>query len=61
MHHTYANPVVNYRPPKEHPNRICITAGGNLISYNSDLSVRIADINTTKLDWNSVVSTKDAK
>jgi hypothetical protein len=39
---TYTNPVVNYWPPKKHPNRIRITAGSNLISYNSDLSVRMA-------------------
>ena len=58
---TYANPVVDYRPQKEHPNRIRITAGGNLIDYESELSVRTADINTTKLHWNSVVSTDKAK
>ena len=58
---TYANPVVDYRPQKEHPNRIRITAGGNLISCDSELSVRTADINTAKLHWNSVVSTKDAE
>jgi hypothetical protein len=58
---TYANPVVDYRPHKEDPNRIRITAGGNLIQCNSELSVRTANINTTKLHWNSVVSTKKAK
>jgi hypothetical protein len=55
----YANPVVNYCPPKEHPNRICITAGSNQISYNSVLSVHAADINTAKLHWNSIVGTKN--
>jgi hypothetical protein len=58
---TYANPVVDHRPQKEDPNRIRITAGGNLIEYDSELSVRTADINTAKLHWNSVVSTDDAK
>ncbi len=58
---TYFNPVVDYRPQKEHPNRICIMASGNLISYDSELSVRMADINTAKLHWNSVVSKKDAE
>ena len=58
---TYTNPVVDYRPQKEHPNRIRITAGGNLISCDSELSVRTADINTAKLHWNSVVSTNDAE
>jgi hypothetical protein len=61
MKFTYTNPVVGYRPPKEHPNRILITAGGNLILYDSELSVCTVDINTAKLHWNSVVSTKDAE
>jgi hypothetical protein len=58
---TYANPVVDYRPHKEDPNRIRITARGNLIQCDSDLSVRTANINTVKLHWNSVVSTKKVK
>jgi hypothetical protein len=58
---TYANPVVNYRPQKEDPHRICITAGGNLINYKGNASVRTADLDTAKLHWNSVVSTKDAR
>ncbi len=58
---TFANPVVDYRPQKEDPNRIRITAMGNLITYDGELSVRTADINTVKLHWNSVVSTPNAK
>ncbi len=58
---TYANPVANYRPHKEDPNRIRITAGGNLIQCDLELSVLTANINTAKLHWNSVVSTKKAK
>jgi hypothetical protein len=58
---TYANPVVNHRPQKEDPNRIRITAGGNLIKYEEGLLVRTADINTAKLHWNSVISTDDAQ
>jgi hypothetical protein len=58
---TYANPVVNHRPQKEDPNRIQITAGGNLINYKEELSVRTADINTAKLHWNSVISTVKAR
>jgi hypothetical protein len=34
---------------------------GNLITYDGELSVRIADIDTAKLHWNSVVSTPNAK
>jgi hypothetical protein len=36
---TYRNPVINYRPQKEFPHCIQITAGGNLINYESSASV----------------------
>jgi hypothetical protein len=58
---TYGNPVVDHRPQKEDPNRIRITAGGNLIKCEEEVSVRTADINTAKLHWNSVISTKGAR
>jgi hypothetical protein len=58
---TYANPVVDFRPQKEDPHRIRITAGGNLINYEGDASVRTADLDTAKLHWNSVLSTTDAR
>jgi len=58
---TYGNPVVDHRPQKEDPNRIRITAGGNLINCEEDVSVRTADINTAKLHWNSVISTEGAR
>ena len=47
--YTYANIVLDHRPQKEDPNRIRITAGGNLIQYDDELSVRTADISTAKL------------
>jgi hypothetical protein len=34
---------------------------GNLITYNGDLSVRMADINMAKLHWKRVVSMPNAK
>jgi hypothetical protein len=58
---TYANPVVDHRPQKEDPNKIQITAGGNLINYEDKLSVRTADINTANLHWNSIISTVKAR
>jgi hypothetical protein len=58
---TYANPVVDHRPPKADPNCICITAGGNLIQCDGEFLVPIADIDTAKLHSNSVVSTALAK
>ncbi len=36
---TYGNPVVDYRPQKDNPHWIHITAGGNLITYKSSPSV----------------------
>jgi hypothetical protein len=58
---TYANPVVNYRPQKDDPHWIRITAGGNLINYEGNASVRTADIDTAKIQWNSVISTPNAR
>ena len=58
---TYARIVVDYRPQKEDKNRVRITAGGNLISYPFELTTRTADLTTSKLLWNSTISTKGAK
>jgi hypothetical protein len=58
---TYANPVVDYRPQKEDPYRIRIMAGGNLVTYEGNASVRTAHLDTAKMHWNSVISTKDAR
>ena len=58
---TYANIVVDYGPQKEDPNRVRITDGGNLIVYPGELTTRTADITTSKILWNSVLSTKNAK
>jgi hypothetical protein len=58
---TYGNPVVNYRPQKENPYRICITAGGNLITYKSSLSIRTAALDTAILHWNSITSMPGTK
>ena len=58
---TYARIVVDYHPQKSDPNRVRITAGGNLISYPEELTTRTADLTTTKMVWNSVISTPQAK
>ena len=58
---TYANPLIDYRPQKEDPYCIQITAGGNFLKYEGNASVRMADLNTAKMHWNSVISTKGAK
>jgi hypothetical protein len=58
---TYTRIVVDFRPQKSDPNRVRLTAGGNLIDYPGELTTRTADLTTTKLLWNSVISTQDAK
>ncbi len=58
---TYACIVVNYWPQKEDPNQICIAVGGSLITYKGNTSTCMADLTTSKLLWNSVLSTKGAR
>jgi hypothetical protein len=58
---TYARVVVDFRPQKPDPNRVRITAGGNLITYPGELTTRTADLTSSKILWNSVLSTPDAK
>lgn len=58
---TYARIVVDYRPQKEDPNRVRITVGGNLIEYPGELTTRTADLTTTKILWNSTISTEGAR
>ncbi len=61
MNFTYAKIVVDFHPPKEDPYRIRITAGGNLLTYQGNVSTRTADLSTLKLLWNSVLSTEGVK
>jgi hypothetical protein len=58
---TYARVVVDFCPQKADPHRIRITARGNLINYPGELTTRTANLATSKLMWNSVLSTKGAK
>ncbi len=58
---TYVCIVVDFRPQKMDPHCIRITAGGNLTKYPGKLSTRTANLTTSKLMWNSVLSTKDAQ
>ena len=57
---TYARTVCEHRPQKTEPDRTRITVGGNLIQYPGDVSTRTADLTTTKILLNSVVSDNDA-
>ena len=58
---TYTRVVVDFWPQKEDPNRVRITAGGNLIKYPGKLTTRTVDLTTSKLLWNSVISTNHAR
>ncbi len=57
---TYACVVVDLCPQKADPHCIQITTGGNLINYLSKLSTRTADLTTSKMMCNSVLSTEGA-
>jgi hypothetical protein len=57
----HANPVVDHQAKKADPNQIYFMARGDLIQYDSKLSVPTANINMAKLHWNSVISTALAK
>eukprot|EP00804_Cyclotella_cryptica_P027183 CCRYP_017172-RA/>CCRYP_017172-RA protein AED:0.35 eAED:0.35 QI:0/0/0/1/1/1/2/0/356 len=56
---TYGCVVANYRPEKEDPYRIRLTVGGNRITYPGDCGTPTADMLTTKILLNSVISTKE--
>jgi hypothetical protein len=57
----YAKVVIAYRPQKDDPNCVHITAGGNLINHPGELTTRTASITTAKLHWNSVLIMPKAK
>ncbi len=58
---TYVRVVVNFCPQKLDPHQIWITAGGNLINYPGECTMRTANLATSKSMWNSILSTKGAK
>ena len=55
--------MVDHRAHKKYPNRVRITAGGNLLEniYPGELTMRTSDLTTSKCMWNSVISTKGAR
>ncbi len=58
---TYSCMVVDFRPQKADPHWILITASGNSINYPGKLSTRTANLTTSKLMWNSILSTDGTK
>ena len=58
---TYGRIVVDYRPQKDEPHRTRLTAGGNLINYPGVVTTKTAELSTSKLHFNSVLSTPNGK
>jgi hypothetical protein len=58
---TYDRFVCDVCPQKAEPERTRLTVGGNLINYDGDVSTQTADLTTSKILWNSVISTLHAK
>ena len=58
---TYAKTGVYYLPQNVYPNCVRITAGANIINYPGELTTRTADLTTSKILWNSIISTINAK
>ncbi len=54
---TYSKILVDFWPQKEDPHQIRITAGGNLIQYKGNVLTQTAELTSSKLLWNSVIST----
>ena len=53
--------MCDIRPQKVNPNRVRLTVGGTNIEYGEDCGTPTADMTTTKILLNSVLSTKEAK
>lgn len=58
---TYTRIIVDFRPQKEDPNRVRMTADGNFIKYAGKLAARTSDSSTAKILRNGIVSTKGAQ
>ena len=53
---TYARIVVEYQTQKADPNYVCLTGGGNLLNVPGGLITTTADLTTSKILWNIVLS-----
>jgi hypothetical protein len=53
--------VIDHCPQKEDPNYVCITVNGNHINYLFEHTTRTTDMVSSKLLWNSTISTKGAR
>ena len=58
---TYRKIVDEIRPQKAETRRTLLTVGGNLINFPVDVTIPTADLATSKIIFNSVLSTKNVK
>eukprot|EP00804_Cyclotella_cryptica_P002702 CCRYP_009617-RA/>CCRYP_009617-RA protein AED:0.39 eAED:0.39 QI:0/0/0/1/1/1/2/0/572 len=58
---TYGRICANFCPEKEDPHRIRLTVGGNNIHFPGDCGTPTADMLTTKILLNSIISTQGAR
>jgi len=58
---TYVRIVCAIRPNKTEKYRVRLTAGGNLVHYDGEKNTPTVSLETIKIHWNSVISTKGAK
>jgi hypothetical protein len=58
---TYIRVVCADRPEKTQVRRVRWTMGGDLISYDGDVSTKTANLTTVKCMLNSVISTDDGR
>ena len=53
--------MIDHCPQTEDPNHVQIPVGDNLIDYPFELTACTADMVSSKILWNSVISTPDAR
>ena len=53
--------MVGYHPQQEDPNRVRLTAVGNLISYPGDVSTGTADLTTSKARPDKIIRAYTSK
>jgi hypothetical protein len=58
---TYGCIVIDHWPQEDDPNCIPITIGGNLIDYPYKLMTQTVNMVSSKIMWNSIISTPNAK
>jgi hypothetical protein len=58
---TYVRIVIDHQPQKDDPNHVRITIGGNLINYPYKLTTWTANMVSSKIMWNSIISMANAK